>query len=350
MLCLKEQWQTDSRVGWRKQIKGRLIWVCASCDSKGAWLFWRQTGLGGGRGAACLQEPATVCVCFRKASGEWHTSLCQFSLQASHNGDKRNNQAFFNLSVFPLNSQQHLVYTCFLYMLGCKATVKDCKIAHRLIGSSCTVFYWGSRCPFNTSGLSKLKPHVCLSYISNITVSALTQETNLCLHLCCLSKPLETQKALLLMFKWDFWKKPRQEGADPYDFHTCLLLLLCPAEGYFDMIDIVKLKSIFLRYLSLWFLSSTVSLRVYHLFTAWRHKQEKKKRSVEMVFSLRCKSSSGIDQMFKSQVKSPERYLNEMECFKNSTGRRITVRLSSVKYLHDYISVLPQCSLKLTCL
>lgn len=40
-------------------------------------------------------------------------------------------------------------------------------------------------------------------------------------------------------------KKPRQEGADPYDFHTCLLLLLCPAEGYFDMIDVVELKSIF---------------------------------------------------------------------------------------------------------
>lgn len=35
------------------------------CDSRGAWLSWHQTGLGGGRGAACLHAAATVCVCFK---------------------------------------------------------------------------------------------------------------------------------------------------------------------------------------------------------------------------------------------------------------------------------------------
>lgn len=148
----------------------------------------------------CMNQQQYLFVLGRQVESD--TSLCQFNLQASHNGDihkvfnimslflwimvgytmaaHRNNRAFWTLSVFPLNSRtewaQHLAYSYLLSIFGCEATVKDLKIAYRV--RVCTVFYWSFRCSY-ISGLSKLSiPHLCLSYISNVTVAAMIPETN----------------------------------------------------------------------------------------------------------------------------------------------------------------------------
>lgn len=156
--CLKKLWESDRGGGWRKQIKGWLIWECAVCDSRGAWLFWHQTGLGGGRGAACLHEPATVSVCFEEE--KWRVrhfplsaeltrlSIMVTSTKVSQSGNigslfmwimvgyimaaHRNNSVFWTPSVFPLNLEtewvQHLIFSYLLSIFGCETTVKGLKV------------------------------------------------------------------------------------------------------------------------------------------------------------------------------------------------------------------------------
>lgn len=57
------------RVGWRKQIKGRLIYECGVCvcDSRDAWLFWRLTGLGGA-GVVCVNQQQYLFVLGKKSA------------------------------------------------------------------------------------------------------------------------------------------------------------------------------------------------------------------------------------------------------------------------------------------
>lgn len=106
----------------------------------------------------------------------------------------------------------------------------------------------------------------------------------------CLNETLEKNKT----------RKSRDNQAHQYDSYTSLFFLLCLAEGYFDMIDVFKLKSIF--YISVTEIPF-ICLSLYNIYLQLGFR----KYLLKMVFSLICKSSSGIDQMFKSRIKSPER-------------------------------------------